>query len=33
MNRGLPDGLKEAFPDIIPVARPLVQSQPNTNPH
>jgi len=27
MNRGLPDGLKKAFPDIIPVSRPLVQNQ------
>ena len=33
MNRGLPDGLKEAFPDIIPAARPLVQSQSNPDPH
>lgn len=26
MNRGLADGLKYAFPDIIPVARPLVKN-------
>ncbi len=32
MNKGLPDGLKEAFPDIIPVARPLVKNQSIPDP-
>lgn len=33
MNRGLPDKLKEAFPGIIPVVRPLVPNQTIPDPY
>jgi hypothetical protein len=33
MNRGLSDKLKQAFPNIIPVTRPLVLDQVVTNPY
>jgi hypothetical protein len=33
MNKGLLEGLKGAFPDIIPVARPLVLNQLTLDPH
>ena len=33
MNRGLPDKLKEAFPYIIPVERPLVPNPTISNPY
>ena len=29
MNRGLSDVLKKAFPDVVPVVRPLVLNQKN----
>jgi hypothetical protein len=33
MNNGLSDQLKAAFPDITPVARPLVVDQEIKDPH
>lgn len=32
MNRGLPDGLKAAFSDINPIAKPLIKNQPIPDP-
>jgi hypothetical protein len=32
MNRGIPDELKKAFPNTIPVPRPLVVNQEITDP-
>jgi len=33
MNLGLSDSLKSAFPDTIPVTRPLVELKVIPNPH
>jgi len=32
MNRGLSEGLKVAFPHVIPMIRPLVQNKTIENP-
>jgi len=33
MNLGLSDELKSAFPDVVPVIRPLVLNKKVQNPH